>query len=132
MTISVLRVRGKEGDVSDLLYKLDLEVNSSWCKGEVDRKGVPLSDSGFIVDVADASSVTELIDETRGFLSRCLKLGVSFNGNNLESELSIGLFVGSSDQFTASFDFSIDDLTMLSSLGLSLNVAAYPVSDSDD
>jgi len=53
---------------------------------------------------------------------------VSFPGQGLTAELSVGVTVGDSAQFVASIDLTSDDLSMMGTLGLSLNVSAYPTS----
>ena len=131
MTICVLRVRGEETEVGFLLENIDLKVSSLWHKGQIDRKGGFLADSGFIADVVDAESISELMSELRKFLIFCSKNDISFSEKSLTSEISIGLFVGSSDQYVASVNFDAKDLQLISSLGLSLDISAYPTSDED-
>lgn len=58
--------------------------------------------------------------------------GVSLTCLGLDGELSVGITVGDSAQFTAHIELSSDDMVKLGSIGIALSIAAYLTSDEAD
>jgi hypothetical protein len=93
------------------------------------RRGGHHSSAGFNATVADALNPDEMIVAIRNFFAMCKEQGVTFGRPSLSAELSVGVTVGDSDQFTASVALSASDIQLLGSLGIALSVTAYPTSD---
>jgi hypothetical protein len=79
--------------------------------------------------IADAENPVEMMSGIRRFLACCQDAGVGFPAGEGSAELSIGVAVGSRDQFVAGVDLSLDVLSALVALGISISVTAYPASD---
>lgn len=129
MNLATLRVEGTEEALASLRRILRLEADATWQKGEPKRRGGHHSSAGFNTTIADASSPDEMIGAIRNFFAMCKKQGVTFVRPGLSAELSVGVTVGDSDQFTASVALSVSDIQLLGSLGIAFNVTAYPTSD---
>jgi hypothetical protein len=129
MNLAVLRVEGKSDALNGLLDRLRRKPDAEWKEGELKRRGGKHEKSGFTSTIADAATPRDMVIAVRRFLTKCSAQDMSFSGQGLTAELSVGVTVGDSVQFVASVDLTSDDLSMMSSLGLGLNVTAYPTSD---
>jgi hypothetical protein len=129
MNLAVLRVEGKSEALKGLLNVLRCKPDTEWQEGELKRRGGKHEKSGFTSLIVDAATSRDMVIAVRRFLKECCAQTMSFPGQGLTAELSVGVTVGDSAQFVASIDLTSDDLSMMSSLGLSLNFAAYPTSD---
>jgi hypothetical protein len=100
MIVAVLRVPGATFDVDRFVQQYAITPDGSWRGGVSDSVGRVRSNSGMALSTAGASGT-----------------------------LDIGLTAGTSNQFTSSIVLAPQDLALLSGLGLSLSVSAYPASD---
>ena len=128
MNLAVLRVEGTSEAVISLLDVLRCKPDAKWKEGELKRRGGKHEKSGFTSLIVDAATSRDMVIAVRRFLTECCAQAVSFPGQGLTAELSVGVTVGDSAQFVASIDLTSDDLSMMGTLGLSLNVSAYPTS----
>jgi hypothetical protein len=129
MNLAVLRVEGKNDALNGLLGRLRLKTTTVWNKGDSRRRGGIHEESGFTSTIADTNSPRDMVIAVRRFLATCCEQAISFPDQGLAAELSVGVTVGGSEQFVASIDLTPGDLSMMSSLGLSLDITAYPTSD---
>lgn len=70
-----------------------------------------------------------MLNKAREFLMACLSHGPRIFANGVEAELTLAIGVGDSIQYVASVDLSPSDIRDLATLGISLNITAYPTSD---
>ncbi len=130
MNLAILRAEGTHDALGKLRIALDHKVDRNWQVGDEIRDGQIQLASGFSIVVADVATPKELVATIRKFLANCKALELTFSGDSgVSGELSIGISVGSTEQFSASVDFTPSDLAMLSELGLRLTLSAYPTSD---
>lgn len=130
MNLAILRAEGSNDALGTLRIALDHRVDRNWQIGDEMGDGQIHLASGFSIVVADVASPKELLADIRKFLSNCKDLDLAFSGKSgLTGELSIGISVGDTAQFSASLDFTPSDLSLMSELGLRLSVSAYPTSD---
>jgi hypothetical protein len=129
MNLAVLRVEGKDDALKNVLEVLRCKPDTTWKKGESKHRGGKHGKSGFTSLIAEAATPRDMVTAVRRFLTECCAQVVSFPDHGLTAELSVGVTVGDSAQFVASIELTRDDLSMMGSLGLSLNVSAYPTSD---
>jgi hypothetical protein len=129
MNIAVLYVRGSDEGLDSLVKLLGLSETSRWKLGDPLRSGKKHQSSGIKFDLADVATPLDLVHAVRHFLRNWQTKMISLSALGLESELSVGATVGDSAQFTAHFEFSVDDMFMLGTMGIALSIAAYPTSD---
>lgn len=129
MNLATLRVEGDEATLLSLVNRLGLDIDTSWRKGEPQRRGGEHQSSGFCATVADAENPNEMLRRIRDFMKKCRAAEISFMSEGLSAELAVGVTVGDSEQFVAFVDLSVADLASLGELGIGLSFAAYPTSD---
>ncbi|KND59877.1 hypothetical protein BVER_04561c [Candidatus Burkholderia verschuerenii] len=132
MNAAVLWVRGEQSAVDHVLNQLGLTPQTSWKKGDVKRRDAFHTMSGFGIDIADAKTPREMCDSVRAMLSRCKALSIPLRGADFAAELSLGVSVGTQDQFVAAVEFTAEDLSLMGELGVRLSVVAYPSSDDNE
>ena len=132
MNLATLRVEGNDDALAHLCDVLRCNLDATWKKGELKRRGGIHMMSGFSATIADSANPAEMIVTVRRFLADCKALGLDFVGADLYSELAIGVAVGDSVQFIAIVDLTAGDLSLLGSLGINLSIAAYPTSDEEN
>jgi hypothetical protein len=131
MNVALLWVRGQQDAADRVLIELGATPEKTWKKGEPKGRDSLHIDAGFSINVAEAKNPREMGDNVREFLTRCQQRSIALQGADYSSELSLGVTVGSQDQFVAVMAFSVDDLSLVGELGVKLTVAAYPSSDDD-
>jgi len=129
MNIATLYVHGADVNLDHLTELLGSTGTSRWKVGDRMHRGKLHRCSGIAFDLADSDTPRNLVDEVRRCLSRWHAAGISLARLNLNGELSIGITVGDSAQFTAHGEFSAVDMQTLSGIGIALCIAAYPTSD---
>ena len=132
MNLATLRVEGSDDGLAQVVHSLGLEISARWKKGDARLRGNVHMSSGISAIVADSTTPREMADEISRFTKSVRESGISFSRLGLEAELSIGLGVGMEDQFVASVEFSPDELSTFSAIGLILSITAYPCSDEDE
>lgn len=129
MNVAILLVEGGDEALDVVLNGLALVPDSRWTLGEKRRSGRVHSRSGFSSTLADEQTPRELMEVVRSWLVRYGTDRPSFKDTGLKAELSVGFTVGESKQFVAGVEFSPAELGLMSALGISLTVTAYPTSD---
>lgn len=129
MNIAMLYINGPDEGLDRLTQVLGLTETSRWKAGDPIRAGKTHENSGIEFELADLATPRDLIYAVRNFLHGWLAKGISLYAFNLKGELSIGVAVGDSKQFTAHLNFSVDDALLLGTLGVELSITAYPTSD---
>lgn len=132
MNIATLYVNGAEENLDRLTELLGASGTSRWKVGDPRHKGKVHESSGIEFDLADSDTPRDLVDEVRRCVSRWHAEGISLARLNLNGELSIGITVGDSAQFTAHVEFSAVDMLILGSVGIALSIAVYPSSDEEN
>ncbi len=127
MNMTELRLEGELSALEVLSEAIGLEGRIMWKEGESGRDGKKYLSSGLMIEIAETSKPSTMIEEIRKFVTRCDTLGLSFN--NVRAQISVGVTVGDSKQYMANFEFNEDDLKTLGKLGLALSVSCYPTSD---
>jgi len=122
---AVLRLSGSDEALDELVLKMKLKVNTRHRFGDAGRRGLPYAASGLNASIADGIKPEAMIAELRTFLETCLAFGSTLF-TNVNAEVSLGVSVGDDDQFMVSVDLSVTDLRDLATLGLTLNLTAYP------
>ena len=124
-----LRAYGPDFSVDEFLAEHRLDVSSIWRKGDDRRSGRKHEDSGFDIGFPDAASwvvghpvIRAFLDSNAAPLEKLRLLGVCV-------DLDIGVTVGEGRSFAPTLEFPQGFLTLLVTLGVNLNVAAYPTSD---
>jgi hypothetical protein len=129
MNIATLYVHGADANLDRLTELLGSTGTSRWKVGDRLHGGKLHQCSGIAFDLPDSDTPRSLVDEVRRCLSCWHAKDISLAGLNLAGELSVGITVGDSMQFTAHVEFSAVDMLTLGSIGIALSIAAYPTSD---
>ncbi|MBD8566215.1 hypothetical protein IFU01_18310 [Oxalobacteraceae sp. CFBP 8763] len=129
MNIATLYVYGADANLDRLTELLGSTGTSRWKVGDRLHSGKLHQCSGIAFDLPDSDTPRNLVDEVRRCLSCWHTKGISLAGLNFVGELSFGITVGDSVQFTAHVEFSAVDMLALGSIGIALSIAAYPTSD---
>ena len=115
--------------MEEFLAEHRLDVRSIWRKGDDRRSGRKHEDSGFDIGFPDAASwvvglpvIRTFLDSNAAALEKLRLLGVCV-------DLDIGVTAGEEQSFAPTLEFPQGFLTLLVTLGVNLNVAAYPTSD---
>jgi hypothetical protein len=129
MNVATLYVSGPDESLDRLTKLLGLPETSRWKVGDPLSSGKNHQSSGIEFDLADVATPPDLVRAVRQFLGYWRTKGISLFELGLEGELSIGVTVGDSTQFTAHLEFSAHDMLMFGTVGIALSIAAYPTSD---
>jgi hypothetical protein len=129
MNIATLYAHGADANLDRLTELLGTPGTSRWKVGDPLHGGKLHQCSGIAFDLPDSDTPRGLVAEVRRCLSCWHAKDISLARLNLDGELSIGITVGDSVQFTAHVEFSAVDMLTLGSIGIALSFAAYPTSD---
>ena len=132
MNIATLYVRGADENLDRLIEILATTGTSRWAAGDTRNRGKVHESAGIQFDLADTATPDRLIHDVRAALSSWNAKGISLISLGLKGELSVGITVGDSAQFTAHIELSAADMVKLGSIGIALSIAAYPTSDEAD
>jgi hypothetical protein len=132
LNVATLRLTGNDALLDDIVRKLGLNVASRANAGSPRRRGGVYGSSTLNASIADSASPAAMRDQVRAFLAECRRHGSTLFMSGIDAELSLGVSVGDSGQFTASVDLSSAEIRDLAVLGLSLNFSAYPRSDENE
>jgi len=132
MNIATLYVRGADENLDRLIELLGTTATSRWAAGDPRNRGKVHESAGIQFDLADTDTPHRLIHDVRDTIFSWHAKGVSLTCLGLDGELSVGITVGDSAQFTAHIELSSDDMVKLGSIGIALCIAAYPTSDEAD
>lgn len=132
MNIATLYVRGADENLDRLIERLGTTATSRWAAGDPRSWGKVHESAGIQFDLADTDTPHRLIHDVRNIIFSWHAKGVSLTCLGLDGELSVGITVGDSAQFTAHIELSSDDMVTLGSIGIALSIAAYPTSDESD
>jgi len=132
MNIATLYVRGADERLDRLIELLGTTGTSRWAAGDPRSRGKVHEDAGIQFDLSDTDTPTRLIRDVRDTLLSWHAKGVSLILLGLHGEISVGISVGSSAQFSAHIELSSDDMVKIGSIGISLSIAAYPTSNDAD
>jgi hypothetical protein len=127
--IVVLNASGADLDVDRFVAQHGLEVANVWRRGEANRRGVH-QNSGFTLDVGEASSPADLLNGIEGFLEESASLRRALVDAGSDVWLSIGLMVYAMSPRTFSLPPAL--IQTLGAAGITLSVTGYPCSDDDD
>ena len=129
MNFMNLRAYGPDFSVDEFLAEHRLDVSSIWRKGDDRPSGGKYEHAGFDIGFPDAASwvvglpvIRAFLDSNAAPLEKLRLLGVCV-------DLDIGVTVGEERSFAPTLEFPQGFLTLLVTLGVNLNVAAYPTSD---
>ena len=128
MNLATLRIEGTDEALEQLIGQLNLDIDVSWKKGEMDSCGI-YEISGLNSTIADTKTPRQLTEAIIDFANQCKSKNINLSSTNISTELDIGIGVGYSEQFVASVSFSPTELQLISSIGITLSVTAYPTSD---
>lgn len=133
MNLATLRIEGTDEALEQLIGQLNLDIDVSWKKGEMGRRGI-YEISGLNSTIADTKTPRQLTEAIIDFANQCKSKNINLSSSTISTELDIGIGVGYSEQFIASVSFSPSELELLSAIGIELSITAYPTSDesSDD
>ena len=131
MNLAILMIQGDEQGLDAMASRVDCRIDRRWRAGDVGPRGVVANDSGLVATVSDQSSSSAMMTEVREFATRCMLRHIMFKGQGLSAALSIGVSVGEERQFAAEIQFPNADLRLLADLGVSLEVCAYPTSETE-
>ena len=129
VNLATLNVRGKSEALSALKGVLPFSLDSAWSKGDRRGNGMLHEASGFSGTISDCATPGEMVAALVAFFSECTSRNIGFADEALEAELSIGVTVGDSSQFTASVNIPHTLLASLTASSISLSFTAYPTSD---
>jgi hypothetical protein len=129
MNLATLRIEGTNEALQAVRNTLGLVPDSMWEQGDSKRRGGFFSTAGLSATIADARTPSEMVVAIREFVAECKARNFIFSGSGLSAELSLGVTVGDTEQFVAYVDFTASDLLSLATLGVDLNISAYPTSD---
>lgn len=129
MNIATLYVRGADEGLDRLIELSGSAGTSRWKVGDPRHGGKVHQSSGITFDIVDSNTPRDLVCDVRRYLSHWHAKGLCLVRLGLNGELSIGITVGDSAQFTAHLEFSANDMLILGSIGIALSIAAYPTSD---
>ncbi len=132
MNIATLYVRGADERLDRLIELLGTTGTSRWAAGDPRSGGKVHEDAGIQFDLADTDTPDLLIRDVRDTLLSWHAKGISLISLGLSGEISVGITVGDSAQFTAHIELSSDDMVKIGSIGIALSIAAYPTSDEAD
>jgi hypothetical protein len=132
MNLATLRMSGTDTSMDAIVDALKLNVVNRVQVGDPKRRGGVHDSAGLTADLVDADTPAAMLQAVRAFLNACEALGSTPFRDGISAEISIGVGVGDSVQFVVSIDFSPAEIRQFASIGLSLNVTAYPVSDEVD
>jgi hypothetical protein len=120
MNMASLTVYGDDRMLQAIREALPTEPTSDWLKGDARGNGRIHLDSGFMVDIIGVDSPALLLEPIRVYLAECGSRGISFAESRIVAELKVVLDGGAA----ASFELTLDDLTMLAEMGVCLSVTA--------
>jgi hypothetical protein len=121
MNIATLKVHGDDAGLDDVRDGLPSEPDSDWKKGDVKPDGRVRIDSGFYVAVGADMNPDELLKQIRHYLAECQARGIHFERSDVAAELRIS-FTTDRGEATPSLDFALADLTLLTSMGITLSI----------
>ena len=84
MNLAVLRMEGAQSQLEKIAQRLSLQVEQTWKEGDRGRNGRPYQSSGLSATVADAPNGREMVDQLRGFLTKCQCLVLFDSRGNLD------------------------------------------------
>lgn len=128
MNLATLRIEGTDEALEQLIGQLNLDIDVSWKKGEMGRRKI-YEISGLNSTIADTETPRQLTEAIIDFANQCKSKNINLSSSNISTELDIGIGVGYSAQFVASVSFSPTELQLISSIGITLSITAYPTSD---
>lgn len=133
MVTVVWRVSGPDFDVDAFLSKHEkLSPDSVWKKGEKKILKGTHTESGFSVELIEAQTSKEAIEETVRVLKLLEKLIEELKNRGIASVVDFGLLVGTEKSFSSSLYFPSPGLAIFQRLGVDLAISAYPCSDEDE
>lgn len=129
MVFLVMRISGTNFCVDQFLHGRKLDVTAIWRQGEMSKRGKVFDDSGFNLSLPDFDSWKQALPFVQSFFQVQAQLFHELSDMNLRAALDIGVTVGDEESFAPSLEFPVEFLAALASLGIVLNVSAYPTSD---
>ncbi|WP_434390251.1 hypothetical protein [Melittangium boletus] len=114
-----------------LKRKLEAE-DDVWNRGDPVGAGRQREDGGFSLTICDGDTTAGAVEKIRRVLQTFEPLRVELRGHQVQSELRIGLYVGSRKSFVPVLHFSQEDLQFFAQAGVSVTVLGYPTSDDED
>ncbi|HKY22540.1 MAG TPA: hypothetical protein VJM31_15110 [Vicinamibacterales bacterium] len=131
MFIAVLRMSASDEQLDVATSTLGLCVDARWKEGEPRHLGGrPNSSSGLNATLADAASAEDMVRGVSAFAQRCKDRKVSFASHATSAVIDVGL--GVETLAPASVVFSDEQLALLASIHINLQISAYPVSVESD
>lgn len=125
----MLRVSSPSLDVKTLLGRFpQLTPDALWQRGEPKRPRGVEETSGLSLLLAEASSGSSAVFETRKTLEALSLVLEELRRQSASCVVDFGLLVGGEAQFTGSVHLLPEDLAWFAERGLGLCVSAYPTS----
>lgn len=131
MNIAVLRVQGNEKEIAAVKALYPFNIIGEWKKGDSISRTRFFSSSGFNVDLPDANSPVEMLNNIESFFSELSSSSINFVSLNLTANLDVGLGVGECDQYAAGYEISLPLMELALKVGVSISLTAYPVNEKE-
>ncbi|MEE1674287.1 hypothetical protein SNR37_003724 [Agarivorans aestuarii] len=131
MNIAVLRVQGNEKEIDAVKALCPFNIIGEWKKGDSISRTRFFSSSGFNVDLPDASSPVEMLNNIESFFSELSSCSIDFVSLNLTANLDVGLGVGECDQYAAGYEISLSLMELALKVGVLISLTAYPVNEKE-
>jgi hypothetical protein len=125
MNMAKLSVHGDDPTLKSILEVLPTDPEREWRKGDAKGAGRVYLDSGFEVNIAQASESQALPSRIRNYLAECRSRGVTFTMPRIVAELQLEL--NGDDTAGAPLDLSLADMQHLTEMGISLSIATRTV-----
>lgn len=126
----VFRAWAADFDPKQFAATYKLEGCSFWIRGESGRRGKMVHEtSGFRLSLPDPETGPEAIRPIRTFIEHGKNWLDALKARGVDSEVDVGLLVGSESAFTASVTFDALLLGELARHHIALVCSAYPSND---
>ncbi|WP_220718661.1 hypothetical protein [Agarivorans litoreus] len=129
MNIAVLRIQGNEKEIDVVKALYPFNIIGEWEKGDSISRTRFFSSSGFSVDLPDADSPTEMLNNIESFFNELSSSSINFVNLNLTANLDVGLGVGECEQYAAEYEISLPLMELALKVGASISLTAYPVNE---
>lgn len=126
MIFMVLRAQDPSFPVDTFLSRHSVQASYVWRKGEPRRRGLTHEDSGFSIQLPDVASWVVGLPSVKAYIESRRHIFEDLQQIDAEVVLDIGVTVGEEESYAPSLSFPKDFLALLITLGINLNVSAYP------
>ncbi|MBM7117022.1 hypothetical protein [Archangium primigenium] len=114
-----------------LKRKLEAE-DDVWSRGDPVGTKRQRVDGGFSLTIFDEDTTEGAVAEARRVLLALEPVRAALEGQEVQSVLRIGLYVGTQKSFVPVLNLSREDLQFFAQAGVSVTVLGYPTSEDED